>query len=54
MKNSLLFILKAISITKTRYLSFCHDFFGNVEKMAWLERQGYFQNLWHHNLVNKQ
>ena len=22
--------------------------------MAWLERQGQFQNLWHHNLENKQ
>ena len=28
--------------------------FGHVEKIAWLEGQGWFLNLWRHNLVNKQ
>ena len=28
--------------------------FWSFRKMAWLERLGQFQNLWHLNLVNKQ
>ena len=28
--------------------------FRHVEKTAWLERKGKFQNLWRHSLVNKQ
>ena len=28
--------------------------FGHIEKTAWLEIQGKFQNSWRHNLVTKQ
>ena len=49
MKN---FILKALFVLKIfKFLSWV---FGHMEKTAWLEIQGQFQNLWRHNLVNKQ
>ena len=52
MKNAFYFIIKArffLQIFKVLSWLFRH-----VEKTAWLEGQGLFQNLWRHNLVNKQ
>ena len=52
MKNAFYFILKALFILKIfKFLSWL---FRHVEKTTWLERQGSFQNVWRHNLVNKQ
>ena len=33
---------------------FFYWLFGHAEKATWLERKCLFQNLWHHNMVNKQ
>ena len=35
------------------HLNFVSNFWS-FRKTAWLKRSGYSQNLWHHNLVNKQ
>ena len=52
MKNAFDFILKTLFILKL--FKFSSWLFGHEEKMCWLERLAYFQNLWHGNLVNKQ
>ena len=52
MKNSFYFTLKALLVLKIyKFLSWLLCLW---RKTAWLERSGYFQNLWRHNLVNKQ
>ena len=52
MKNAFYFIVKARFFLEIfKFLSWL---FRHVEKTTWLERQGSFQNLWRHNLVNKQ
>ena len=52
MKNFFYFILKVFFVLKI------FEFFSwqkvHMEKAAWLERLDSFQNLWRHNLVNKQ
>ena len=51
-ENAFYFILKAIFVLKIfRFLSWL---LGHVEKTAWLERKGYFRNLWRRSLVNKE
>ena len=52
MKNAFYFILKAFFILKI--FKFLSGLLGDVEKTAWLEKKGKFQNLWRHNLVKKQ
>ena len=37
----------------SRYLNFCVHFL-TCKKKAWRERQGWPQNVWRHNLFNKQ
>ena len=52
MKNAFYFILKALFLLKIfKFLSWV---FGHVEKTVWLGREGQFQSLSRHNLVNKQ
>ena len=52
MKNAFNFILNALFVLKIfKFLSWL---LGHVEKTVWLEREGWFQNSWRHNLVNKQ
>ena len=52
MKNAFYLILKALVVLKIfKFLSWL---FGHVEETAWLERDGWFQNSWRHNLFNKQ
>ena len=52
MKNVFYFTLEALFVFKMfRFLSWL---WGHVQKTGWLERQGYFQDLWRHNLVNQQ
>ena len=51
-KNAFCFILNALFVLKIfKFLSWL---FGHVEKTAWLEGEGLFQNSWRRNLVNKQ
>ena len=51
-KNTFYLILKVLFVPKIfKNLSWL---FGHAEKMALLERYVSYQNLWHHNLVNKQ
>ena len=52
MKNAFYFILKALFVLKI--LKLLSWVFGHVEKRAWVERWGEFQNSWRDNLVNKQ
>ena len=52
MKNVICFILKALcALKRFKFLSWL---FGHAEKVARLERLGWFQNPWRYNLVNKQ
>ena len=49
LKNAFYFFLKALFVLKIfKFLSWL---FGHVEKKTWLERQGWFQNSWRHNLA---
>ena len=52
MKNAFYLILKALFVLKI--FKFFYWLFGHVEKTVWLEREGWFQNICCHNLVNKQ
>ena len=51
-KNAFYFTLKALLVVQK--LNFLSWIFGHVEKTAWLEKYDQFQNLWHHDLINKQ
>ena len=51
-KKCFLFYLKTLFVLKIFKLLSWH--FGHVGKTSLLERQGWLQNLWRHNLVNKQ
>ena len=52
MKNAFHFICKALfALSITEFLSWL---FGHIEKAAWLEKWGQFQNLLRHGLVNKE
>ena len=51
MKNLFYFILKGLFFKICKFLSWL---FGHLEKTACLERWGWFQNSWCHNLVYKQ
>ena len=46
MKNGFYFTLKAFFVLKIIFWSY--------RKTIWLERSGYFRNLWRHKLINKQ
>ena len=48
MKKAFYFTLKALFVLKI--FKFLVWLFGHVEKTTWLETQGWFQNLWRHNL----
>ena len=47
MKNAFQLILKVLFILKI------FKTFGRAEKTVWLEKKGYFKNLWRSKLVNK-
>ena len=51
-KNVFYFILKDFFVVKI--FTFLFSDFSQIEKTAWLEWSGQFQNLWRYNLVNKQ
>ena len=52
MKHTFYFTLKVLFLLETcKFLSW---YFGHIGKTTWLENFGWFQNLWHHNLVNRQ
>ena len=52
MKNAFYFPLKVIFVLKIfKFLSWL---FGSYKKTTLLETSGQFQNLCHHNMVNKQ
>ena len=48
----LLKILKAFFVLKI--FKFLSRLFSYLGKTAWVERWGWFQNLWRHNLIYKQ
>ena len=52
MKIAFYFNLKAPFVLKI--FKFLYWLFGHLEKTDWLERPYSFENLWRHNLVNKQ
>ena len=51
MKNVFYFTSKALFVLKM--FNFLSWLFWSCSKMAWLEGQCWFQNLWRHGLVNK-